>query len=167
MRITRTGMAATAITTVLAVGVAVPALAQDAGAETGDTATENRFEDRAERFAEKQEAFAAALAAELGLDTATVEAALESVAEQMATERQAERQAAIEERLDAAVEDGSLTREQADALREAAEEGVLGFGHRGGRRGPGHMGPEGFEGFGPGDLDTDATESSETAFSGA
>ncbi|WP_104119218.1 hypothetical protein [Arthrobacter sp. B1805] len=68
---------------------------------------------------------AASLAEALGLDEATVQTALDD----LRTEQQEERSAALQERLDAAVADGSLTQEQADGAAKAVELGILG-GHR-------------------------------------
>jgi hypothetical protein len=80
----RRTIAATAITGLLAVGLIVPALAQDDGNGTGDTsATESVEDPRAARHA----AFAAALAEELDLDVDTVSDALATVHEAMRAER--------------------------------------------------------------------------------
>ncbi|WP_104179726.1 hypothetical protein [Arthrobacter sp. B0490] len=72
-----------------------------------------------------QSELAASLAAALGVDEATVQAALA----ELGAEHQEERSAALQERLDAAVADGSLTREEADGAAKAVELGVIG-GHR-------------------------------------
>jgi hypothetical protein len=109
----------------LAVGVVVPALAQD-DAGSGDTATttEDTFRaDRAERRAAHQEAFAAALADELGLPVDEVTAAIEKVTEQHRAEMRTSRTERLRERLDAAVEAGELTQEEADELMERHEAG--------------------------------------------
>ncbi|RKN50924.1 hypothetical protein [Micromonospora endolithica] len=118
---------------VLAVGVAAPTVAMAADNETPPTAGADA--DREQRHAERQDAFAEALAGELGVDTAKVTAALEKIREQHRADRPerpdaADRQAALKERLDQAVADGTLTREQADAITAAAEAGVLGGGAR-------------------------------------
>lgn len=65
---------------------------------------------------------AASLAEALGLDEVTVQAALD----ELRTEQQQERTAALQERLDAAVTDGSLTQEEADGAAKAVELGILG-----------------------------------------
>ena len=76
--------------------------------------------DRAERDA----ALAAALADKLGIEEAKVTAALAEIR----SERQAERATALKERLDAAVQDGTLTQAEADAVTKAVEKGVIGGG---------------------------------------
>ncbi|MDQ0734901.1 hypothetical protein [Arthrobacter agilis] len=72
-----------------------------------------------------QSALAASLAEALGLDEATVQTALDD----LEAERRAERSADLQERLDAAVADGSLTQDEADGAAKAVELGILG-GHR-------------------------------------
>jgi biotin operon repressor len=74
-------------------------------------------QDRAER----ESALVKALAEKLGLDQAKVQAAVD----ELQTERAAERAAALKDRLDAAVDDGTLTRAEADAVTKAVEKGVL------------------------------------------
>ncbi|RJT81838.1 hypothetical protein D6T63_03495 [Arthrobacter cheniae] len=64
---------------------------------------------------------AASLAEALGLDEATVRTALD----ELRTEQQEERSAALQERLDAAVSDGSLTQAEADGAAKAVELGIL------------------------------------------
>ena len=129
----------------LLVAAAYPAVAQTA-TETPSAGQEEVQEERAARDGE----FAAALAEELGLDEETVAAAIETVRTEMAEARQAEQRTALEERLAAAVEEGTLTQEQADALLAAIDAGVLPGGFGGG--GPGmHRGGGGpGRGFGPG-----------------
>jgi protein-disulfide isomerase-like protein with CxxC motif len=113
---------------------ATSALAQDGDAPATEAATPD--ESKAERHEQAQARFAEALAAELGLPTDEVAAAIDTVQEQLRAEHDAARAAALRERLDAAVADGRLTQEQADAIAEAAEEGVLGgFAGRRGHRG--------------------------------
>lgn len=128
----RIGMAATAAIAVLLLGsTAMSAFAQDtdevepapAAAGEGDHTT--RFEQRRE---EHEAAFSAALAEELDLPVEQVRAAVAKVHDEMRAEREAERKAAFKARLDAAVADGTLTREQADAILAAAEAGVLPMG---------------------------------------
>lgn len=72
-----------------------------------------------------QAALAASLAEALELDESTVQAALD----ELRTEQQEERAAALQDRLDAAVTDGSLTRAEADGAAKAVELGIIG-GHR-------------------------------------
>ncbi|WP_018216488.1 hypothetical protein [Salinispora vitiensis] len=135
---------------VLGVGVAAPAMAvantspapsasTDADAEMG-AAREQQRSDR-------QAAFAEALAEKLGVDGNEATTALEELHEQRAADRPelgerpdaADRQEALAQRLAQAVEDGTLTQEQADAITAAAEAGIL--------RGPsGHDGPGGHDG---------------------
>lgn len=120
MRITKTSIAGAALLAALAAGAAVPgAFAQTASEHPIETQTEDPFEDR---HAEVQT--------------------------ELAAQRNAEHLAELTERLDAAVEEGSLTRAQADAILEAREAGVIGdFGGRGHRGGFGHGRPRG---HGPG-----------------
>jgi uncharacterized membrane protein YgcG len=133
----------------LTMGVVVPALAQ-ADPDSGDaaTTTEETFRaDRVERRAAHQEAFAAALADELGLPVDEVTAAIEKVTEQHRAEMQASRAERFRDRLDAAVEAGELTQEEADERLERHDAGELplrgrdGTGH--GPRMDGGTGPEG------------------------
>lgn len=136
---------------VLTAGLAVPALAQDTDdtrdgvqGDTQQTTPEDRRAAKEERRAERQAAFAAELAAELDLPAEQVEEAVATVRERLAEERRAERLAALTERLDEAVADGTLTQEQADAILDGVEDGVLpmlrGWHARGGAGG--------FDGFG-------------------
>ena len=85
-------------------------------------------------MAQRQDELAAGLATELGIDKAKVAAALEKVQTAQQTTAQAERAAELKTRLDAAVKEGTLTRQQADAILKAKEAGVLrgGFGGHGG-----------------------------------
>ncbi|WP_422734874.1 hypothetical protein ACN26Y_15455 [Micromonospora sp. WMMD558] len=129
----------------LGVGIAAPtvAFAADGASPSASASAET---DREQRRADRQAEFAEALATELGVSTDQVTAALEKLREQRKDERPerpdaTDRQAALKERLDRAVEDGKLTREQADAIIAAAEAGVLpGPGGRGGHGGPGGLG---------------------------
>jgi len=146
----KTALAGLATAGVLAVGVAAPTLAfaqDDGGAtpkpSTSSSATEG--DKHEQRRTERQSDFAKALAEELGVPQDKVEAALTKLREQHKAEAQerrdewqqraeankADRQAKLRQRLDQAVEDGKLTREQADAIVKAYEAGVL----------PGHGGP--------------------------
>ncbi|CAN5852735.1 hypothetical protein BH24ACT15_BH24ACT15_03210 [soil metagenome] len=92
---------------------------------------EDFFENRREEHETREADFAAGLAERLGLDVDTVETAIEEIREELSAERRAEAEAWAGEQLDQAVEDGTLTQEQADALLELAEsvEGQL-FGGR-------------------------------------
>jgi hypothetical protein len=127
------------VVALVAAVLAMPALAQDDGSTSPETATESEDTTGSARFEEAQTAFAEALAAELDLPVDDVSAALDAVREQMAQEHQERHQAALRERLDEAVAAGELTQDQADAIADAAEAGVLGRGGRGGH-GPGGMG---------------------------
>jgi hypothetical protein len=71
--------------------------------------------------AERDAALAKALASKLGVDEAQVKAAIDEIR----AERQAERAAALKERLDAAVQAGTLTQAEADAVQKAVEKGVI------------------------------------------
>lgn len=82
--------------------------------------------ERPDREALKS-AIVASLAETLGIEEATVQAAIE----ELKSERQAERAAAVQERLDAAVADGSLTQAEADGAAKALELGIIGGGVRG------------------------------------
>lgn len=70
----------------------------------------------------RQAEMAAALAEKLDVSQEEVAAALDSVH----AERDQERRAELSDRLDAAVEDGTLTRADADAILKGADAGVLG-----------------------------------------
>jgi hypothetical protein len=137
---------------VLALGLAVPAVALAEGATPSPSTSasgtpdpsasgapgqpEGGKADRERRGAERRAALAEGLAKELGIDQDKVEAALEKVEANLATAARTERQARLKERLDQAVEDGTLTQEQADAILKAAEAGVLpGGAGRGGHGG--------------------------------
>lgn len=71
-----------------------------------------------------QVALAAPLAEALGLEESAVQTALDEVR----AEKQAERSAELQDRLDAAVADGTLTQAEADGAAKAIEEGVIGGG---------------------------------------
>lgn len=188
MRYTKT-LAAVAATGAIGLA-AMPVLAQeDAGSatdettdqstdESGTTEDSSRDQDRAAeheaRRAQELDELAAALAEELGIDQDQVSAALTTVMEERQAARQAERETARQERLDAAVEDGTLTQEQADALAELGDVGVFrgrggpfgegGDHHDAGPRGPGGPGGPG----GPmGDVDPDAMTPGDEATPGA
>jgi ABC-type phosphate/phosphonate transport system substrate-binding protein len=93
--------------------------------------------DHEDKRAERQDALAEALAKELGIDKAKVAAALEKVHSDLAADAKADRLADLKTRLDQAVTEGTLTREQADAILKAAEAGVLPHGGGGGHHGGG------------------------------
>lgn len=142
-------IAALGATGVLALGAGVPALASGE-AETTPPSTSSPDDLRLEfeeRRALAEQEFADRLAEELGLDADEVAKAIEKVRGDMTDERAAEHLAALEERLAAAVEAGTLTQDQADTLLELAKQradgdlgslGGRGFGHHGFGRGPGH-----------------------------
>ena len=79
--------------------------------------------DEAARAA-ADKALAAALADTLGIDEAKVATALEEIR----AARQAERTKAVEDRLATAVEDGTLTQAEADAVKKAADAGIVHVG---------------------------------------
>lgn len=77
----------------------------------------------ADRSAMEKE-FAAKLAAALGIDEAKVQTALT----ELQAAHEADRQKAFDDRLAKAVTDGKLTQAEADAVKKAAKEGVIGMG---------------------------------------
>lgn len=101
------------VVALVAVAIAVPALAQNASETDAPSASNEGDRPRDERFVEACSAFAAALAEELDLPVDRVDDALTAVRERLQQERSDDHRAALEERLDAAVADGELTREQA------------------------------------------------------
>ncbi|MFY1651295.1 hypothetical protein ACN27J_10400 [Solwaraspora sp. WMMB762] len=152
-RITRKrALAGLAAAGVLSVGIAAPtiAFAQEGAEPSASASASTDGSTGEERRAAKMTELAETLAAELGVSADDVTAALEKVHEERAGDRPergerpegtADRQAALQERLDAAVADGKLTRAEADAVLKAHEEGVLAGSGRGG--GPGRGGPMG------------------------
>jgi len=150
MATTKSRLAAMGVAGLLTAGsllsVLNPAIAQDGNQTPSDASPfgEQR-EQREQRRAEHEAEFAAALADELDLPTEQVAEAIETVRERMREEHKAERLAHLKQRLDAAVADGTLTQEQADAIYAAAEAGTFPLHPRGqrgpGQRGPGHRGP--------------------------
>jgi hypothetical protein len=143
---------------VLTVGIAAPAVAfaEDGAAPapspsaSSDSGTTAQGQDRRDKLAEE-------LATELGVPQDKVEAALAKIKQQRQAEHKgqdkpdgqskADREAWLKTRLDKAVSDGKLTREQADAIISAFQAGVLpawggGPGHGGGWGGPKHDGPK-------------------------
>lgn len=148
----KAGLATTAVAGALVAGAVIPATAQD-----DPPTSQERSQDVRGGNAD---AFAAALAEELGIDRARVDEALRNVRADLREQIRERRLNGLEERLSRAVDDGDLTQEQADAIVEAAEAGVLPMGRHG-------HGPRGrhFDGPGAGDrLDDgpndDATEDS-------
>lgn len=155
---------------VLTVGLAAPAVAfaEDGGAGTPAPATspsaeaEKPDQGHGQRWAEQRGKLAEKLATELGVPQEKVEAALAKIREQhQGAQRdrpggarqdrpegksKADREAGLKTRLDKAVSDGKLTREQADAVLAAFQAGVLpawgggpaGGGGPGGWGGPKH-----------------------------
>ena len=75
---------------------------------------------------EDDAALAKALAQALDVDQAKVTAALAEIR----TARQAERDQAVEDRLATAVTDGTLTQAEADAVKKAADAGIVRVGRR-------------------------------------
>jgi hypothetical protein len=74
--------------------------------------------------AEREAALAKALSSKLGIDVTKIKTALQEIR----TAHQAERTAALKARLDAAVQDGTLTQAEADAVQKAVDQGVINFG---------------------------------------
>lgn len=119
------------VAAMVAIALAVPALAQSdessPDASAGATAkSDGATDDYEGRHAERRAAFVEELATELDLPTEQVDTALTAVREQLAAEHRADVTERMIERLDAAVADGALSQEQADAIAAAAEEGLLG-----------------------------------------
>jgi hypothetical protein len=142
---TRNALLGVVVAAAVAAGAVVPALAEADTAPTGEQPPVMRDGDRAQH----QQRFAAALAEELGLPETEVAEAIERVRDGFREQDRAGRIARLEERLDAAVEAGDLTREQADAILEAHEAGVAPFGRgdgqgqHGGDGRHGDVGPHG------------------------
>jgi len=125
--------------TLIGLGIAIPAaaFAQDPSpSPSGSATTADPDADREQRHAERLDKMAELLASELGIDKAKVADALAKVEDEMHSDMKAERQAALSERLAAAVAEGKLTQEQADAILKASEAGVL-------PGGPGQIGGHG------------------------
>jgi hypothetical protein len=121
---TRNALLGVVVAAAVAAGAVVPALAEADTAPTGEQPPVMRDGDRAQH----QQRFAAALAEELGLPETEVADAIERVRDGFREQDRAGRIARLEERLDAAVEAGDLTREQADAFLDAHEAGVAPLG---------------------------------------
>jgi hypothetical protein len=152
---------------VLTVGIAAPAVAfaedgatpapsPSASSDTGTT-PQGQGQGQDQRAADRRGKLAEQLATELGVPQDKVEAALAKFTQQRQAERKdqgrpdgkskADREAWLKTRLDKAVSDGKLTREQADAIVAAFQAGVLpawggGPGHGAGWTGPKHDGPK-------------------------
>ena len=120
--------------TALALGIAVPAVASatDPSGSPSPSASASAS-DRDQTRTDRRDRLAEGLAAELGVSKERVLAALEKVEGQLEADARTQRLAGLKERLDAAVAEGKITREQADAILKAAEAGVL----PGGLHGPG------------------------------
>jgi hypothetical protein len=74
--------------------------------------------------AEREAALAKALSSKLGIDETMIKTALQEIR----AAHRAERAAALKARLDAAVQDGTLTQAEADAVQKAVDQGVINFG---------------------------------------
>lgn len=112
-------------------GVEITDLAEKLGVE--DAALEDAMANlRETRREEGRSAIAAALAEELGLDEEVVTTAFE----ELRTEHRASARTGLVERLDAAVEEGTLTEADKAAVLKALDAGLLGRGPGGpgGRR---------------------------------
>jgi hypothetical protein len=136
-KITVAGLGLTAAAGVLAIGLAAPGVAladPTPNPSTSASAAAPTDADREAARAKRQDALASALATELGIDKAEVLAALTKVETDLAADAKADRIAELKTRLDTAVSEGKLTREEADAILKATEAGVL---PAGGHRGPG------------------------------
>jgi hypothetical protein len=139
------GIGATGAASVLAVALAGPgvALADPSPSASASTSaspapSSPKQGDKAAAKAQRQDALAGALATELGIDKAKVAAVLTKVQAAQETQEKADHTAALKSKLDQAVTDGKLTRDQADAIMKAAEAGVLSGGvdgHHGGHGG--------------------------------
>ncbi|WP_203336869.1 hypothetical protein [Nocardioides limicola] len=165
-------VAGTAAAAVLALGAGGLALAQT----SGDSENPGRAA-AAERVAEKHRELAERLAEKLGLDADEVADALGEAQAEIRAERDQEYRERKLEQLARAVEDGRISEERAEELRERIESGQRGWGPGGlgkghGRHGfgmsdgkgrPEHLGPpdgrgkpdgtgkpDGHRGYGPG-----------------
>jgi hypothetical protein len=137
---TLAGVGLTGAAGLLALALAGPGIAlADPTPSPSGTASAPANADREAKRAAQRDAYADALAKELGIDKAKVLAALDKVDTAQRDQAKADRIAAMKTRLDAAVAEGKLTREQADAILKAAEAGVLNGGPDGlgGRHGKG------------------------------
>jgi hypothetical protein len=105
------------------VGTVLPALAQDQNGTSTETTEDVAWPCGPGPCGVPSGAFAADLAEELGLEAEEVSAAIEKVRATHREQLQATRTERLRERLDAAVEAGRLTQEEADARLEAHEAG--------------------------------------------
>lgn len=158
MRIRRNWIALTAVGAFGVGALTVPAFAQDGTPpaqdatiqeDTDDTETEEAPEDslRARVKQRAKELFAENLGVTIDELEAAREATREQIQEEFADEFQARREERVDrmlERIDRALENGRITEEQAEELRQRIEDGELPFG----RHRDGH-GPAG-RGFGLG-----------------
>ena len=142
----RNTLVAAGLVGVVGVAAILPALAQDS--TPTDESTEDTSTDREAFKAERHAAFVSALAEELGLPEERVAGALEAVREDLHAQHRAAMRERLSARLDAAVEQGDLTPEQAGAILDAFDAGVFpgrGLGHgpgaRHGQRGLGFARP--------------------------
>lgn len=130
MRLTRKATAGIAIAGVIALGAAIPALAQDASEDT--TTEQDDVADAREKLRdERRLEFADRVGAIVGVDGEELLAAIDQVRDEMRAEHHAERLADLEERLADAVANGRLTQEEADTILEQAQAGDLFPGRRG------------------------------------
>ncbi len=143
----KTALLAGSLATTAALGLGLPALAA-ADTDGSDTSSTPNATQLQERRDEMHAELAQRLADQLGLDTQTVSEALDTVMDQMRTEHRAERLDALQQRLDQAVENGTLTRKRADAIYDAMKDGIGPWldGRMGRGPGPG----DGFGGMGMG-----------------
>lgn len=95
--------------------------ARDAAMATSGTETGEKPDREA-----MEASLAVSLADSLGLKQAAVQTAID----ELKAEKEAERAAALQERLNAAVTDGSLTQAEADGAAKAVELGLIGGGKR-------------------------------------
>jgi hypothetical protein len=127
------------------VGAVLPALAQTQGETNKEAATEDGAWQRGSSMrGVHSETFAADLAGELGLEVDEVTAAIEKVRAAHREQLQATRTERLQERLDAAVEAGRMTQDEAEAWLEAHEAGERPM--RGQGLGPGDGPRQRFEG---------------------
>lgn len=109
-------------------GESAAALAEKLGVEEG--ALEDAVAAVRERVRENgRDALAAALAEELGIEESAVTEALD----ELRTERRDEARTSFAERLDAAVEEGTLTEADKESVLKAFDAGILGRGPGGHR----------------------------------
>jgi hypothetical protein len=117
------GVDAAALATKLGVDEATVTDALETARDAARTSVETAEGERPDREA-LQSAVIASLAETLGVDEASVQSAID----ELEAEKKAERSAVVQELLDAAVTDGSLTQAEADGAAKAVELGILGGG---------------------------------------